>query len=690
MRSFIVILFVVSLGLLVGCNAERNLKKGDRFYALGEYYEASVQYKAAYSKTSPKERDKRGERAYKLADCYRRINYTAKAIGAYQNAVRYQYTDTLTYFYLGEMQRREGDYRNAVKSYQLYLETHPDDVKTLMGIQSCELAPVMKRKGSLYTIKEDRLFNSRRADYSPVLVGGEADMVYFTSTRPQAMGDEDNAITGAKSGDLFMAEKDDKGKWKQPEPVKGEVNSAYDEGACTFTPDGGTMYFTRCRVDPQYPRMAEIWESKRADASWSKPQLCELSGDTLSSYAHPAVSADGRWLYFVSDMPGGMGGYDLWRVALTSNGFGPVENLGETINTEGDEMFPTCRPTGELYFSSNGRVGMGGLDLYVAVEDSVAERWRVTHLPSPMNSSADDFGMTFDGLHNRGYFSSNRGNARGWDHIFQFECPEVLQTVKGWVYEQDGYELTDALVYMIGNDGTNERLSVKSDGSFERVIQPGVDYLFLATCKGYLNYRQALRVDSVQKSQEYVLQFPLPSITAPVLVRNVFYAFDSAELTEDSREALDRLTTLLKENPNVTIELSAHCDYRGNDAYNLRLSQRRAESVVNYLIEHGIEKARLTAKGYGEESPKIVTKKLVEAYPFLQLGDTLTEARIKSLPNEADQEACNALNRRTEFRVLRTTYGLFDEKGNLKPEAVVTKKEKDEEGDEEIVIEEER
>ena len=669
------LIFLIAFALF-SCNAEKYLKKGDKHYALGEYYEASVQYKKAYSGTSPKERQKRGERAYKLAECYRKINYTVKAIGAYQNAVRYHYTDTLTAYWLGEMQRKNGDYRNASKSYRAYLEKHPDHTHSLIGLQSCEQAPAIKAKGSSYSVREDRLFNSRRADYSPVLAGESYDRIYFTSTRPQATGNEDNAIMGTKNGDLFVAEKDEKGKWKQPELIKGDLNTAYDEGACTLTPDGNTMYFTVCRVDPQYPRYAEIWESSRSDAAWSKPKPCELSGDTLSSYAHPAISPDGQWLYFVSDMPGGFGGLDLWRIPLTENGMGAVENLGESINTSGNEMFPTWRPTGELYFSSDGRIGMGGLDLYCATPDTLHHSWKVRHLPYPMNSSADDFGMTFEGMHNRGFFSSNRGNGRGWDHIFQFECPEVLQTVKGWVYEQDGYELPEALVYMIGNDGTNLKLSVKSDGSFEQIIKPNVNYLFLATCKGYLNYKQTLRVDSVTESKEYVLQFPLPSISTPVLVRNVFYAFDSAELTDDSRESLNRLTTLLKENPNVTIELSAHCDYRGNNDYNQNLSQRRAESVVRYLIEHGIAKERLTAKGYGEENPKIVTKKIAETYSFLQVGDTLTEARIRQL-NENEQELCNALNRRTEFRVLRTTYGLFDKDGKLKADQILNKKEED-------------
>lgn len=278
-----------------------------------------------------------------------------------------------------------------------------------------------------------------------------------------------------------------------------------------------------------------------------------------------------------------------------------------------------------------------------------------------MNSNADDFGITFEGLHNRGFFSSNRATGgRGWDKIYEFSYPEVLQTVKGWVYEQDGYELPQAVVYMVGSDGTNEKVSVLSDGSFEKPLQPGVSYLFLATCNGYLNVRNELRADTTEVEKQHVLQFALPSISSPVLVRNVFYEFDKATLTNNSCEALDRLTKMLKENPNVTIELSAHCDYRGNAAYNLKLSQRRAESVVRYLTEHGIAADRLTAKGYGKEVPKIVNKRLTETYPFLHTGDTLTVPYILKLPKE-QQEVCNALNRRTEFRVLRTTYGLFDE-----------------------------
>ena len=653
----------VSLGLILllfsSCGAETNIKKGDALYAIGEYFDAAAEYKKGYSRTAVKDKPKRGERSWKMAECYRHINFTAKAIGAYQNAIRYKYPDSMAVLYLAQMQHKQGDYKNAAKNYQLFLDSVPGDQRAIKGMQGCTQAQIWKKKPTLHTVKKEPLFNSRRSDFAPVLYGDEWDQLFLTSTRPQAKGNEMSGITGMKAGDIFMAKKDEKEKWQAPEAIESELNSEYDEGACCFSPDGKTMYLTRCAHDPDYPRYAQIFKSQRSDASWSKPQLLEISKDTLTSYAHPAVSPDGNWLYFVSDMPGGMGGLDIWRIAITESGLGGVENVGEPINSEGDEMFPVFRPNGDLYFSSNGHVGMGGLDLFVAQQDTLG-KWTVENMKYPINSSGDDFGITFEGLHNRGFFSSNRGDARGWDHIFAFECPEVLQTVKGWVYEKDGYELPAGVVYMVGNDGTNLKLSVKGDGSFEQEIKPNVDYVFLGTCKGYLNHKEDLRIDTSSVSREYVLQFPLASITAPVLVRNIFYEFDSAELTPESTPALDSLVVLLEENPNITIELASHCDYRGADAYNERLSQRRAESVVNYLIAHGIAADRLTPKGYGEYRPKIVTRKIAELNPFLTEGDTLTEAFILRIEDEEKQEICNALNRRTEFKVLRTTYGLFD------------------------------
>ena len=652
--------------MMVSCNGDKNLKKGEQYWAIGEYYEAAQEFAKAYAKTPPAHKERRGMIAYKVAESNRKMNYYAKAQAGYRNAVRYKYVDTLTYFYLAEMERYNKEYKQAARDYRLYLETHPGHRLSTVGLQSCEVAQEIKEKGSQFTVKEDKNFKSTYMDYSPSFNG---DDIYFSSTRRDCNGDDVNGITGMKSGDIFYMQKDDKGKWKRYEAVDETVNSKYDEGACCFTPDGKTMFFTRCRVDATYPRFAEIYSSSRNDAAWGEAKLCGISKDTLSSYAHPAVSPKGDYLYFVSDMPGGCGGLDLWRVSLSGLSFGPVENLGADINTEGDEMFPTFRPNGELYFSSNGRVGLGGLDIYKAVMDSVTNRWTVSHMPYPVNSNGDDFGMTFDGEHNQGFFSSNRANRRGWDKIYSFYCPEVIQTIKGWVYEQDGYELPKAVVYVVGDDGTNKKATVQLDGSFEETVKPGVRYLFLATCEGYMNYRQEMKVPEVSESEQYVLQFPLPSLDIPVLVRNVFYEFDKADITPQSIPALEGLVGLLRQNPGIVIELSSHCDYRGSDEYNEKLSQARAESVVRYLVSHGIPEDRMVAKGYGKKRPKVITKKFAERYPFLKAGDTLTVDYIKTL-GEAQQDTCNALNRRTEFMVLKTTYGMLDKKGDLKVDAV--------------------
>ena len=664
-------LLVLSLLLLAGCGAEKNMKKAEKFMAIGEYYDAASQYKQAYSKTPPKERDRRGLIAGKMAVCYRKINSTPKAVAAYRNMVRYNKATVDDRLELGRQLLKNGDYKQAAEQFRVVLDSMPDNVLARNGLLSAQQAPAWKKQGSRYTVKRMDVFNSRRAEYSPMLSGDQFDQLYFTSTRNDATGDELSGITGTKNGDIFVSQKDDKGKWSKPEVVNGGLNTEADEGASCLSPDQREMYLTQCVTDPSYPRYAQIVKSNRSDAAWGKASSVELTKDTLSCFAHPAVSPDGQWLYFVSDMPGGKGGLDIWCVRRTSAGYGGVENLGEPINTPGNEMFPTFRPNGDLYFSSDGHPGMGGLDIFIA-HPGKAGRYVLEHPGYPLNSQGDDFGMTFEGVKNRGFFSSNRNDGRGWDHIYSFVNPEIVLSVKGWVYEQEGYELPAAQVYMIGSDGTNLKLGVKSDGSFEKELTPGVEYMFLATCKGFLNHKEELKVVPMNDSHEYVLQFPLASITAPVLIDNIFYDFNKATLRPESQTALDELVKLLNENPNVTIELSSHCDYKGSSAYNKLLAQRRAESVVNYLVDKGIARDRLSPVGYGKEKPKTIRKKLTEKYDWLKEGDVLTEEFIKKLDPEK-QEICNQLNRRTEFIVLRTTYGLLDENGQLKPKAKTAK-----------------
>jgi len=660
-----ILFFVAALLLLSSCGADKYMKQGEKNLALGEYYDAADNFKQAYQKTEPKDRSARGKIARKMAYCYDKSLQSAKAIVAYRNAIRYHEDNAEDHLELARLLMKNGDYKGAVKEYEVVLDSLPGDARAKEGVEAARKAPQIKQLGSRYTVKRMDGLNGRRADYSPALLGDNADEIYFTSTRKEAEGEDLSGITGMKPGDIFHSSKDDKGKWSKPEAVTG-VNTAYDEGACCFTPDGREMYLTQCVTDPSSPRYAKIVKSSRADASWSKPAAVEITKDTLSSFAHPAISPDGEWLYFTSDMPGGKGGLDIWRVRITAHGLGGVENLGSPVNTEGDEAFPTFRPNGDLYFSSTGHPGLGGYDIFIA---HTAKDGRVTlaHPGYPLNSQGDDFGMTFEGVHNRGFFSSNRGDMRGWDHLYSFVNPEIEQTVKGWVYEIDGYELPQAQVYCVGDDGTNEKITVRSDGSFTKALTPGVSYLFLASCKGFLNHKEEIKaLKAPKESRDTTLQFALANISAPVLIDNIFYDFDKATLRDSSKTALNQLVGILNDNPNVTIELAAHTDYVGSAAYNKGLSQRRAESVIKYLIAHGIAADRLTPVGYGKERPRKVNKKLAARLPWLKEGDVLTEAFIKALKDKRQQEICNQLNRRTEFSVLRTTYGLFDKNGKLK------------------------
>lgn len=653
-------LCMAALLLFCGCGAEVSLYKGDQSFALGEYSDAAARYKKAYSGIPSKEKELRASTAFKLGESYRHINYIPRALAAYQNAVRYKYQDSVVYRYLADMQRISGKTNDARKNYLIALEHNPEDPIAQTGLESCDLIQEWKDNPTRFSVKKDNTTNGRTADWSPVYASDNYDQLIFTSTRNESTGDDINGITGMKSCDFFIIRKDEKGKWQKPEKIEGGPNTAFEDGSCAFSPDFSTMYYTYCSSDPQTPRPATIYVSQRSDAAWSEGKPYSSASDSVNNYAHPAVSPDGEWLYFVSDMAGGYGGMDLWRVPVGGRLIG-AENLGPDINTPGNEMFPTFRRNGELYFSSDGHPGIGGLDIFRAVSTSDST-WTISNMGMPVNSAYDDFGMTFEGDYTRGYFSSNRNDGRGRDHIWTFELPETVHKITGWVYEKDGYELPGALVYLVGNDGTNMKLNVKDDGSFTQRINPGVSYLLLGTAKGFMNYKQEMTADSTDQDREYVLQFPLSSISKPVLIENIFFDFDQATLRPESAQSLDELVQLLKDNAGVTIEIGAHCDFKGDDDYNRRLSQQRAESVVSYLITHGIDQKRLTARGYGESIPKVISKKVAEQYDFLKEGTELTEAFITGLTDTDQQEICNQLNRRTEFRVIRTTYGLFGDK----------------------------
>jgi peptidoglycan-associated lipoprotein len=621
----------------------------------GEYYDASKTYRKVYNKlTKREERPLRGEVAFKMAECHRHINQSARAAAAYQNALRYGWQDSTAYLHLGEMQQAEGKYAAAITAYEEFLKYVPGDARALNGIDGSKMAMAKEGK-TRYVVKTPKLFNSRRSDYAPMYLDNSYDRLYFTTTNEKATGTKKSEITGMKNGDIYFSSKNERGEWEKPVPVEGELNSELDEGIVSFTADGQTMYLTKARREVNANTSVEIYTSQRSDAKWSAPVKLEITSDTLSSYGHPAVSPDGQWLYFASDMPGGSGGKDIWRINLKERS-GSLENLGEWINTPGDEMFPYVRTDSVIYFASNGHPGYGGLDIFRA-EMTPSGGWYVTNMGTPVNSAADDFGITF-GKGESGFFSSNRGDARGYDHIFSFELPDLKINISGWVLDKDEEPVPNAVIRIIGNDGSNQKQVAKNDGSFSFPLQRGVSYVMLASAKGYLNAKQEFTSDIAEEDAEYGVDFTLASINKPVVVDNIFYDFDKATLRPESKVALDSLAQVLRDNPNVTIEMGSHTDRWGSDSYNLDLSSRRAKSVINYLISVGISTDRLQSQGYGESQPKTITKKLAREYPQFAEGDVLTEEYIENLSVE-DREIADQINRRTEFKVLSIDYHMY-------------------------------
>ncbi len=652
----IYVLFLLIVSSLYSCKSAK-LSDAEEKQRIGEYYEAAAIYRKVYTKTSPKKRDLRGYIAYRMAECNRLINNTAKATSAYMNAIRYDYPDSTVYLRMGQMLQKTGRYPEAIKNYDIYMENDPSNLLAINGIQGCELAPGWKKNPARYEVRRMDKFNSRRGEFSPMLAGDKYDQLYFASSRSKDKDAKVSAITGQNNNNLFLVKQDEKGAWLAPVELEDEVNTEYDEGTPSFSPDGNTMYYTYCAQDPEGPRTAEIYISTRSSAKWGKGTRATIVKDSVTALGHPSISPDGKYLYFVSDAVGGFGGKDIFRARVAGNDFGPMENLGEEINTPGDEMFPYVRDSVTLYFASNGHPGMGGLDLFKATQDSTG-KWNVENLGAPINSMADDFGITFAGKEERGFFCSNRNDARGYDHIYSFERPTITIFIEGIVNDVDEYPIEDATVRIVGKDGLNVKVPVKKDGTYRVELERDIRYVMMASARGYLNQNYELHTGPEEKNETYIVDFFLSPISKPVVIDNIFYDFDKATLRPESKKALDEMIKMLNDNPNVTIELGAHTDRKGTDQYNERLAQRRAQSVVDYLIAGGIEAARLEAKGYGESVPKTINKKMAKQFDFLKEGDVLTEEFILVLPPE-QQEIADQINRRTEFKVLRTNYNLF-------------------------------
>lgn len=685
--------YVALLGGITSCSLQSRIRKADRHYAIGEYYEAAKQYKQIYPKLDGKaNKAQKAGLAFRQGECYRVLN-SSSAITCYKNAVKLKYQDSIVYLRLAQSQQYAGKYIDAAKNYTIYLENQPHSYVALAGKYACEQANTWKQTPTRHKVTPAKDFNRKRtSNLSPVFIGEDGDALMFTSNRPLSKKKRSirpSPVTGKHTFNLFSARKDANGKWTDIAPAQGLFGTGEEEsggeeqqqndstqsaeqkgtleiGICSFTADGTAMYFTASQPVNGQDLGTQIYLSTRTGGEWGEPQQVKLFQDSSISVGHPAISANGDTLYFVSDAPGGYGGKDLYRAVGENTTWTDVQNLGPQINTADDELFPAIRKDGTLYFASKGHPGYGGLDIFKATPAGRDTTYGADKMPVytllnmgvPFNSKEDDFGITFEGQTENGFFSSNREQKSKNDRIFRFVLPELVLTVEGMLQDEQGEPLSDGTLRLVGTDGTNQKVPVRRDGTYRLRLQPNAKYVMLATSRGYLNQKQEVITTGINDSRTYKQDFVLASVSKPVKMNNVFYEFGKWELTEASSQELMGLVKLLNDNPNITIELSAHTDMVGDSVSNLTLSMKRAQSCVDFLIRNGIEAERLTPVGYGKNKPVVASETIHKEYTFIPEGQELNEVFIASLTKE-QQEICNQINRRTEFKVLKTTYNLY-------------------------------
>lgn len=640
---------VTVLSLTVNAQKDYKLEADVAFDGL-KYYKAIEMYKKAYTKESKKE--VKAEILFQIAECYRGKSDGKQASVWYNKAIKARYENPIAIYYVADIYKSQGKYEEAIVEFNKYKAANPSDKRTADAIKSCELAKEWMGNPSRTVVNPMPLINSEDYDFSPVFADKKNQILYFSSTRQGATGEGLNDGTGMNFADLWQTKRDKKGKWSEPVVLNATINSAASEGASCLNKKRAEIYFTRCEVQKNGIAGCGIMKAKRAGQNWGAPEYITVTEDTFT-VGHPAISADDKMLVFASNMPGGQGGKDLWYITYNKKAktWSQATNLGSEINTPGDEMFPFIRANGELYFSSNGHKTMGGLDIFKAASTGTNQWSGVENMKVPLNSASDDFGIVFEGDKDRGFFTTGREGGKGGDDIWEFYLPPMLFELAGVVKDvETGEILPGAVVKIIGTDGSSASATTDEKGNFyfiengpARYINPATSYSIVVEKKKYLNAKGKETTVGHDKSKKFFHEYALqPFQDVVIKLPLIEYEYNKADLRPNSKDSLDYLYNIMTENPTIVIQLRSHTDFRGSGPYNKKLSQRRAQSCVDYLVkEKGIHADRIKAKGMGEAEP-------IKG----AAGVILDEKYIKALKNKDLVEAAHQRNRRTDFKVV--------------------------------------
>lgn len=653
--------------------AQKNyLKDGDAAFAGQQWFNAIELYKQAYPKI--KKADIKARTLFRTAECYFAINDLKGAEAYYQKAIKAKYPDPIAILKLADVLKTEGKYAEAIVEYNNYKKEVPDDKRGENGAKSCELAQQWKdaknTPESRYKVENMALINSKESDFSPAYADKKYNTLYFTSTRDGGTGKEKDIVTGTNHSDVYETKLGKDGKWSTPTVLNTAAMSKMNEGSVAVSKKGDVMFMTRCPEAKKQQLKCQLYVCKKQGPSWGEPELLPFNIDSVP-LRHPALSADGKTLYFDAKFEGGYGGTDIWMSTYDAKAktWGQPVNLGPTINTAGNEGFPYITEDDKsLYFSSNYHLGMGGLDMFKADKDANGKFTKAPeNLKYPMNSPYDDFGIIFEGKKARGYFSSNREGGKGSDDIWSFMLPPLNFNLSGTVVSSEGNEpVQNAIVHLKGSNGDMFEAKTGADGKYSFKLKENTSYeVTVATDKntvsqtfklGFLANKDMGKLTTVgeYESKDFIKDFALTPVKAEIRFPAVLYALGKWDLMVDpdgtnpsnethkpinSKDSLNFLYQTLIDNPTITIELSAHTDSRGSTKSNDELSQKRAQSCYDYLVnEKKIAADRIKPVGYGEH--KLLIK-----------DDVIAKAKTKE-----EKEALHQKNRRTVFKILSWEY----------------------------------
>ncbi|MBK6966998.1 MAG: OmpA family protein [Bacteroidales bacterium] len=659
-KTALLISLLITFGAPDGAAQSRRIAAAEEAFSSFQYNLAATRYKKAFSKT--KSRPEKDRISFQMAECYRMMNSTKKAEANYRRIIKSDFArrNPIVYLYYADMLRFNEKYDIAKDYYTMYAENVPEDIRGANGVKSCQLAAEWIASPTKYSIANLKKVNSKSDDFSASYADKFYNALIFTSSREGSTGKGLDDWTNQNFSDIYLTRQDRKGEWSEPTlaDTDGKLNTTANEGTPAFNDNFSAVYYTRCGSAEDEATNCRILIAKRSGRGWGDPKALELGKDSTVTDGHPAISNDELTIVFSSDRKAGEGGKDLWIATrkTTAEEFSKPMNMGNLVNTKGEEVFPFLKNDTTLYFASNGHPGLGGLDIFKSVKRG--EIWTApVNLEVPVNSSSDDFAMIFQPGEDQGFFSSNRKGGKGGDDLYSFINPPLVFTLQGTVKDDRTLQFIPmASVKLVGSDGSSVEAKTDPKGfySFSKSqIRPNTTYDLTVVKDGYFNKKARETTVGVEKNKDFVIDFILEPIPEkPVVLPDILYDLAKWDLKPQYQDSLQGLIKTLLENETIVVELAAHTDARDTEERNDILSQRRAESVVNYLIERGIDPARLVAKGYGERVPRTLFKDVRKDGFLFKTGTTLTETFIDSLKTVPEKEAAHALNRRTEFKVL--------------------------------------